>query len=331
MNQYKLHVPHSCRRAAFHNYKAPGRYMITITKSPQSPVFSSLAGIPGDDKKPPRVNLTNEGLVIEKEILGLNNRQEFQIENYVIMPDHVHILWRVTEWLVKDLGYYVGLFKSRCSKDWHEECGGDRHISLFNPKFNDRIAFEMDMARRFYKYISDNPRRRLMVILYPDLFRRATRIRIGNHVFEIFGNFQLLRHPMISPAIVSSRYTDEERDYYSRLWEETIRTGGVFVSPFISEAEQRLKDRLLQENGSIIRIVADGIGPRYKPSEREFELCAEGRCLHIGLPRASMHRDALYRDKCLALNDLARWIASHSDELMNLLGFAHRRGGYQGD
>lgn len=293
--------------------------MITITKNPSVGCFSSLCGTPGSEDNPPRTLLTKEGRIIEAQILDLNNRKEFEVENYVIMPDHVHIMWRVKEWLPKDFGYYVGLFKSRCSKDWHDLYYTPSEISLFNPKFNDRIAFDENMANRLRRYVSDNPRRRLMTVIYPDLFRRANTIKIGNQVFEVFGNFQLLRHPLLTTAIVSSRYTEEEAARNRKAWEETIRGGGVFVSPFISKAEKELRDRLLAENGSIIRIVADGIGPRYKPSESEFALCAEGRCLHIGLPRPSMHVDELRRNKCLALNDLARWIVANAEELMSLL------------
>ncbi len=293
--------------------------MITITKTAGVSFFSSLSGVPGSEDNPPRTLLTNEGRVIEAEILDLNKKKEFEVEDYVIMPDHVHIIWRVKVWLPKDLGYYVGLFKSRCSKDWHQLYHTPKEISLFNPKFNDRIAFDEVMTRRLKRYVADNPRRRLMTILNPDLFKRAHKIKIGNQVFEVFGNFQLLRHPLIAAAIVSNRYSEEEAALHQKAWEETIRGGGVFVSPFISKAEKQLRDRLLAENGSIIRIVADGIGPRYKPSESEFALCAEGRCLHIGLPRASMHVDNLSRSKCLALNDLARWIVGNAEELMSLL------------
>lgn len=316
---YMPHRAHSNRRAKFHNYKAPGMYMITISKDPLAPPFSSLCGIPGNKENPPRAILSREGRVIEDEILGLNDRKEFEVNNYVVMPDHVHIMWRVKEWLIKDLGYHIGLFKSRCSKDWHELYATPNNLSLFAPKFNDRIAFDGERARRLDRYVSDNPRRRLMAILYPDLFKRAHKVRIGDQVFEVFGNFQLLRHPLLSTAIVSSRYTEEEQATHNKAWEETIRGGGVFISPFISEAERGLRDRLLAENGSIIRIVADGIGPRYKPSEREFALCEEGRCLHIGLPRESMHIDKLKRDKCLALNSLARWIADNPEQMMSLL------------
>lgn len=65
--------------------------------------------------------------------------------------------------------------------------------------------------------------------------------------------------------------------------------------------------------------MADGIADRYKPSGLEFDLCAQGRCLHIGEHRESEHKEKKGRSDFLALNDLARWIASHPAERMLLL------------
>ena len=41
---FKPHQPHNCRRAAFHNYRSPGTYMITISKHPAAPTFSRIIG-----------------------------------------------------------------------------------------------------------------------------------------------------------------------------------------------------------------------------------------------------------------------------------------------
>lgn len=297
--------------------------MITISKSPQAPDYSYLHGDPFDPDNPPHTRLLETGYIINSQILDLNQDEHFSILAHVIMPDHIHILWHVKYWLPKDLGYYVGLFKSRCTKNWREQNTdiiNIGEISLFSPKFNDRIAFDEKLAVKYSRYILDNPRRRILTIKYPHFFNKARKIRILDYEMDVYGNFQLLKHPLIAAAVVSSRYSPEERNKYERAWEETIRGAGVFVSPFISKAEQALRQRILDEGGNIIRIVADGIGPKYKPQGEEFGLCAEGRCLHVGSPRNSMHKETLGRQKCLALNDVARWIASHPTDMMTLLG-----------
>lgn len=175
------------------------------------------------------------------------------------------------------------------------------------------------MVARFKAYIADNPRRRLMVMKYPGLFSSRRDIRILDRTFTVYGNFQLLRNPMVTPAIFSSRYTAAELSRWHRLWDETIRTEGVLISPFIHPEEKKLMDRAIDEGASIIRIIPEGIGDRYKPSGHEFDLAAEGRCLHIGSPRPSAHKEKLTRRESLFLNDIARWIASNCAALMSLL------------
>lgn len=313
------HRPHNCRRARFHNYKAPGYYMITFNKEHSIPAFSYLTGDIRSSANPPRTILTPIGEIINSKIIEIGQMPEFEIPAYVIMPDHVHLLWRVKEWLPRDIGHSVAYLKARASALWHEKFGTDSDISLFAPKFNDKISFDDSMPERFSRYISDNPRRRLTVMTHPQLFNRAHRVRILDKEMEFYGNFQLLKHPIIAAAVVSRRYSEEERMRNEFKWEEAIRTQGVLVSPFISEAEKTLMRRGIEAGASIIRIVPDGIGPKYKPSGQEFDLCAQGRCLHIGLPRQSAHTDHLSRQHCLSLNALAHWIASHPADRMTLL------------
>lgn len=318
------HVPHNNRRAAFHNYKAPCTYMISISKDPACADFSVILGKPDSmTEDPVRLDLSPVGRIIKKQICDLDRMPEFAIHNYVIMPDHVHILWQVKCWLPKDFGYYVGLFKSRCTTAWRKINNDTEEPHklppVFAPKFNDRIAFSTEIAARFSKYISDNPRRRQIARLYPHLFDRRRKIRILDREMDVYGNFQLLKYPLISAVIVSRRYTPEQRRKYEREWDETIRSGGVLISPFISPAEKAVMKRGIEEGASIIRLIPDGIGERYKPSGMEFDLCAQGRCLHIGAPRPSAHTPELHRAACLQLNEMARWLASHPTDIMKIL------------
>ena len=316
---FRPHIPHNCRRAKFHNYKAPGTYMISFNKGDDIPDFSYIIGDIRSSANPPRTTLTAIGEIINSKIIEIDQMPEFEIPNHVIMPDHIHLLWKVKEWLPRDLGHYVAYLKAKATALWHENFGIDSSASLFAPKFNDKISFDEAMTERFSQYISDNPRRRLTVLTHPELFDRAHRVRILDKEMDFYGNFQLLKHPVIAAAVVSSRYTAAERQYYESAWEEAIRTQGVLMSPFISEEEKALMRRGIESGASIIRIIPDGIGPKYKPSGQEFDLCAQGRCLHIGPPRQSAHTDAIKRDYCLSLNKVAHWIASHPAERMTLI------------
>lgn len=172
------------------------------------------------------------------------------------------------------------------------------------------------MLEKLRRYIADNPRRLLIRRLYPDLFQRVN-ILLGETepplVLSAYGNINLLKDPCITPLIVSSRYTPEERAEWERRWNETARCGGVFVSPFISPKEAELRDRYLEEGARIIHVVGYGFPERFKPAEREFNLCAEGKLLLV-TPAPTDQRDTtMTRAQALSLNALARRLAQASE------------------
>lgn len=311
---------HNCRRASFHDYKRPGQYMITINKAPGAPCFSTLGGNPFVPSDPPAAIPSPAGAIVDSQIHAIEDDDNFLITNHVVMPDHIHLLWTVRRLIPRELGAYVGLFKTRCTGSARKAGLLQSGAPLFEDKFNDVIAFTPEIGERLSHYITDNPRRRMIVMKCPELFSRVQKVRLNGLEFDVYGNFQLLRHPVMWTAIVSSRYTEEERIRHAKAWDETIRCGGVFVSPFISEDERKLRKKLLDEGGAVIRIVADGLTQRFKPHGEEFDLCAEGRCLLIGMPRESAFAPRVGRGKCLQLNDVARWIVAHSDETYALVG-----------
>lgn len=317
-------IHHNNRRAAFHDYRRPGKYMITINKAPAVHPFSRITGSILDQKNPLRVELSDIGKIIAAHIAEVNLNVDFDIPAYVIMPDHIHLLWHVRHPLNRDLGYHIGLFKSQCAKRYNDQIRNRGIVacdlpSIFAPKFNDRIGFTDEIVEKFYNYIHDNPRRRYIVTHHRELFQRVQQVQMGEEMLDVFGNFQLLRDPNIAAVVVSSRYSEEERQRHYREWEETIRCGGVLISPFISEEERRIMKRGIDEGASIIRLLPDGMGEKYKPMGMEFELCAEGRCLHIGRYRESEHKEKLRRDRCLAMNELARRIAEDPQLYFSLI------------
>ena len=319
--------PNNCRRTSHHNYKWPGSYMITFSKSPDAPYFSSITGDARDAANPARIILNPVGEFIQKRIWDLMVKYPFMsIPNYVIMPDHVHLLWTVKEFLEKDLGFYVGGLKSRATNDWRNYICPERKErsielpSLFTSHFNDKIAYTEDHFKRFSHYIDVNPQRRLTAIQLPHLFHRVQGIKIEDKQYDLYGNFQLLRHPLITPVRFSSKYSARELDEEKRKWDETIRAEGVLISPFVHPLEDEYKDRALAEGASIIRMIPEGITPLYKPFKEEFGFCEEGRVLHIGESRISRLTTDHWRPIFLELNKLAKRIATEPDLRMKLVG-----------
>lgn len=332
---------HASRRAQFHDYKRKGAYLITISKAPSTPLFSKIIGDltsaadtsvpfhisqrylrPEHNQLSPRLQLTSTGEIISAQLTRMIEEYPmFDFPIYAVMPDHIHILWVVKEELPQDLGHYVGRFKALCTKVMHEANGlptvNEQHRqhsqcedAVFAEKFNDKIVFSNDIYWRFASYILDNPRRRLMAMTKPEYFTRTIRLSINGQEFDAYGNFQLLRHPLISPVIISRRDTEARRQQLHREWEEISRAGGVLISPFISPAEREVMKAGIAGNACIIRLIPDGLMPKYKPSGFEFELCAQGRLLHIGVPKECASNVKLKREVALYFNDIAKTLAA---------------------
>ena len=68
-----------------HDYSQHGAYFITICTHNKKPLLAYVVG--GDDHIAPQTRLSEYGLVVERYLQGIRG-----IDQYVIMPNHVHII-----------------------------------------------------------------------------------------------------------------------------------------------------------------------------------------------------------------------------------------------
>lgn len=108
----------------------------------------------------------------------------------------------------------------------------------------------------------------------------------------------------------SSKYTPEELNTRRQVWEETIRNGGVLVSPFYHPMEKEYLNKAIEDGGKIIIICENGFPPRWKPEKRFMDLCAEGRMLFVGPRDFDSRKQTLTRAACLKRNEDAKYIAA---------------------
>ena len=300
------------RRAAFHNYKAPAIYHITLTKSQFSPIFGQLTGhssISHGEVGCPHIALNKLGLIIAEELKSWPAfHPVIEIYQYSIMPDHIHILLRIREYTPKPLGYYVGNLTGAITRKWRAENGVD--YSVFEPGFNDRIIGGGRSLDTLFRYIRDNPRRLAVRRENPDFFRRVNGLDIAGHRCRAYGNMQLLENPFMEQVVVHRTDSADKRVHDRERWIYTAANGGVLVSPFISPAEKAVRDEAEAIGGKIILITNAPMGDRYKPAARDFALCEAGRLLILSPEGLD---PALTRDACLAMNGLAANIAADGD------------------
>ncbi|MDE6631916.1 MAG: hypothetical protein K2K23_02850 [Muribaculaceae bacterium] len=107
-------------RADFHDYKAPGYYLITITAYPATPRLSAI-NMPceailrkGEMIIPDNTEL---GEYVKEELMVIPKKNpKLQIRRYVIMPDHIHFVLQVVCELEKPVGRYIAPFTKECSQ-----------------------------------------------------------------------------------------------------------------------------------------------------------------------------------------------------------------------
>ena len=123
------------RRSPGNNYRDPGFYHITINVYDRKK--QSLGRIVGDVQCPdghpdaPRVDLTAIGKMVEHELLHsiTHHYPVIEIQDYVVMPEHMHFIVNVRNSLISKngrrthLGQIIAGFKEGCNRRYWEIIG----------------------------------------------------------------------------------------------------------------------------------------------------------------------------------------------------------------
>lgn len=123
------------RRAAAHDYSRSGIYHITLHVA--EGMGCPLGKVVGDTKVPdghpdaPRVDLSPIGKMVEHELLTAihTHYPMAEVQDYVVMPEHIHFLLRVKATIVSPqgkrvpLGQLIAGFKKGCNKRFWELTG----------------------------------------------------------------------------------------------------------------------------------------------------------------------------------------------------------------
>ena len=323
------------KRAWWHDYYSRSIYLITINKLPDAPSFGKMDGdwrIPLGSPGSPYVILSDIGKSIRKQIKGISSIiPNCQLLQYIVMPDHIHFLIFVKDRTPYHLGKYISTFKNAVRKDIGQ--------SVFLMGFNDKILSVTRKLDDIFRYIKENPYRLAIKRANPENFSRCDRIKIRGKLYTGYGNLLLLKNPFRDAVIVHRKSSEEEKRKQSERWLHNSYSGGVLVSPFISQSEKAIRKAAEMFGGRIILIVNKPLPPApWKPANRDFYRCAQGELLILapvaenGLntissettPQESRRKrlaiqqgadkpakkEKIGRSECLRLNALAEYICS---------------------
>ncbi len=284
---------------------------------PGAPAVSLPASPPGAPAVPlPAVELSDSGAFLRAGFRDFfRTESAILLKKIVVMPDHVHFIIHVREYLPAHLGRYISRLKTVCTLAVSELPGypvdtDGNPLHIFEDNYHDRIIRNDSMLETERRYLDDNPRRYLLRKQHPEYFSSPVRITINGEHYSAFGNILLLKDIHPEPAIISRRYTPEHLSRLKAGWEEAARSRKALVSPFISKPEKEIKKAVLESGGRIIEILDNGFPERYKPSGTAFDLCLEGRLLQIAPLVYETSKIPLTRNRALELNATARKIAA---------------------
>lgn len=299
--------PNYLHRCRHHDYHRPARYMITLSKSDRIAPFSRIDGSPAS----PCIELSSTGRAFEAALRQWRLLYpEIEVAAYQIMPDHIHLCIDVGSCLKTGLSRAIASLMGRTTAAIRANDGGVNTVSAFAKGFNDRIAFNTAQWERQKRYVVDNPRRYLIKRLYPDLFYRRWIVEIAGEKYMAAGNIMLLKNPDIQVVRFSRRYKEGEFEAKRESWAESVRTGGVLVSPFIHPEEKAVREATLKTGGAVIRVCENGFPDRFCSQGEEFKYVGSRQLLLIAPMLHNTQKDALTYGRAQSLNRIAERIAA---------------------
>ncbi len=146
-----------------YDYSMPGAYFITICTYDKKCTLSHIVGAIHES---PEAELTECGKIVDNIIRNIPMHIKASIEQYVIMPNHIHLLVRITD--DEDLrairesplrcrsviSKLVGYLKMNSSKRIHNMFG---YTSVWQRDFHDHIIRDERDYERIAQYIQENP------------------------------------------------------------------------------------------------------------------------------------------------------------------------------
>ena len=159
-----------------YDYSRSGMYFVTICTKDRVCCLSRVEapGSVGALHEAPVITLTDLGRIVDKMIVSLPKRYPgVQIEKYVVMPNHIHLLLRLpapetgahrdaplpagktekggTRALLAQI---VGYLKMNASKETHAKYPG---LQLWQSRFHDHVVRNEADCLRIWNYIDANP------------------------------------------------------------------------------------------------------------------------------------------------------------------------------
>ncbi len=249
-----------------------GRFFVTIQAEHNSCIFGAIVG--------DRCVLNELGEGVREVLVGMGQKYaEFDVGEYVIMPNHIHVIMHIKQCETNKehhLGFLVGLFKGKTTfvygKLKRAGLVPDIGEHLWMLDYWEKKIFSDEQLRCFERYIRNNA-------------NNWTKERWGAVTRYMLGEVDLLNRPL--RAFVASQegkmYSFKpcrlELPEHGALAPQTEET--VLISTFTSEQEREVLRRALKKKRCIIHVCPQGIPRREELSDEQRQALDEKRLLFI--------------------------------------------------
>ncbi len=323
------------------DYSRPFFYMVTLKRRPELEDFSRICGEaepPLDERGRPRYLIANRLTAAFAQAIrsfGVNRRGLAQIETFIVMPDHLHLLLKIENvGGPPPLGEHVGALMAVLSRVYWQ-CntliggrGGstaeaipaalaDRSFaSVFEPDWHDWVVKKDGQLKAFTRYIRENPMRAWRRRMNRRFFTSVRKVSFAGRDWFAYGNTDLLDLPVLESFRCSRSWAKDGPEWTAALGiAERIGPGCAGVGTFMSPCEKVCGNAIYKAGGSLVVLFPEGFGERWHPTRNKEALCADGRMLFLSLYEAAAARPdnaTLYR-RCHEMGDLVVAALQHSD------------------
>ncbi|MBR6533078.1 MAG: transposase [Clostridia bacterium] len=143
------------------DYNSNGAYFITICTHKRKCILSNIVGDGVYDI--PQIHLSEYGKILNKYIQIMNSKYEnVSIDKYIIMPNHIHLIIKITRSSESGLSQapnptnsiipkFISLFKRYCNREIGQ--------NMFQRSFHDHIIRDEKDYLKIWNYIDTNPQK----------------------------------------------------------------------------------------------------------------------------------------------------------------------------
>jgi len=144
-----------------HDYSNAGYYFVTVCVKDKHEMLGKIVVGDAVHSVPPHTRLSEYGIAV-KRILQMGGDHRVQLDRYIIMPNHIHMVLIVSHDEKRDAVDSVPYNKSLVStfvRSFKTMTTKRIGFSLWQRSFHDRIIRSEDEYQRIWQYIDENPAR----------------------------------------------------------------------------------------------------------------------------------------------------------------------------